>query len=215
MEAKQEAPKPMETKSEESKPLELSAAVTLSTEAGERSKPETRKEDKSGGESGTSRGKKKLVEIVKKVIAAMPKGAIYFYERPTKSNQTSHFFLSVHFPCIFKGEDGREYHSCTDYYHTTKLTILGDAKAAEEVHKLESPDEAYDLARKLQKPYESTPKWNAWKDRKVDVMRTAIRLKFQQNSGLMQDLLMTGDKNLVEEHPTDSFWYSLKSQGYA
>ena len=134
--------------------------------------------------------------------------AIYFYESPTTRSQASHIFLSVHYYCTFKDDEGKEYHSCTDYYHTNKMLILGDPKAAEEVHKLQSGQEAFDLARKLQAPYEKTPKWEEWEKRKVDVMKAGIKLKFEQNKELIQGLVMTDDKILVEDHPTDTFWYN-------
>ena len=135
---------------------------------------------------------------------------IYFYEKPTKLSQASHLFLNVHFYCNFKDEDGKEFHSCTDYYHTNKLLILGDQKAAEEIHKVQSGEEAFYLARKLQAPYEKTSKWKEWEGKKNEMMAKGIKLKFEQNPKLMQDLLLTGSMTLVEDHPEDAYWYILR-----
>ncbi len=159
------------------------------------------------GSFGKGSLKGRLTCIATKPVSTLPSNTIYFYELPTTAKQASHFFLNIHFPCTFRGEDGREYHSCTDYYNTNKFLFLGDEKAAEEVHKVESPGAAWELAHRLQQPHKKTPKWTEWEEQKVEVMRTGIKLKFEQNSGLMESLIMTGDKTLVDEHPTDAFWY--------
>ena len=145
------------------------------------------------------------VEPVKESLAG---NSIYFYERPTQQAQASHIFLNVHYYCNFKGEDGKEYHSCTDYYHTNKLLVMGDKKAAEEIHSQKSAEEAYLLAKKWEEEHLTPDKKAMWERVKLDTMRTGIKLKFEQNPELMQGLIMTGDKILIEDHPIDSFWYS-------
>ncbi|CAG8778813.1 7980_t:CDS:1, partial [Acaulospora morrowiae] len=47
-----------------------------------------------------------------------------------------------------------------------------------------------------------------------DVMLTALRAKFTQNEDLKEILLGTGDSQLVEASPTDSYWGNArKSDG--
>jgi predicted NAD-dependent protein-ADP-ribosyltransferase YbiA (DUF1768 family) len=38
-------------------------------------------------------------------------------------------------------------------------------------------------------------------------MKKANKYKFDQNPDLMQQLLMTGKKLLIDDHPTDTYWY--------
>lgn len=45
-----------------------------------------------------------------------------------------------------------------------------------------------------------------WHDVKLDVMRRADRVKFEQNPDLAELLLATGDAELVEDAPGEPFW---------
>ena len=45
-----------------------------------------------------------------------------------------------------------------------------------------------------------------WDDAKVDVMRLAVRRKFETHDDLRAQLLATGDEELVETAPSDWFW---------
>ena len=47
------------------------------------------------------------------------------------------------------------------------------------------------------------PDWQAVKD---DVMRRAVRAKFQQNPDIRAVLLGTGDEELIEDAPNDEYW---------
>ena len=84
--------------------------------------------------------------------------------------------------------------------------MLDDKKTAEQIHSLQSGQEAYALSRKLQVPHEKTKKWAEWLEKRVDVMRVAIKLKFEQNSELLQGLMMTAKNLLIEDHAADTFW---------
>ena len=146
-----------------------------------------------------------MLEIAKvKTVASQD--TIYFYENPNNPTQASHLFLNVHYYCTFKGDDGREYHSCTDYYHTNKFLILGDLVNAEAIHKISSAEEAYGKSKEIEKAYFDKPVWKEWESKKVEIMKKAIWLKFTQNPELEQRLMMTGDKILIEDHPRDDFW---------
>ena len=48
--------------------------------------------------------------------------------------------------------------------------------------------------------------WKGWEERKVDVMRIAVRLKFDQHPDLREKLRATGTAKLVEDSPVDMFW---------
>ena len=45
-----------------------------------------------------------------------------------------------------------------------------------------------------------------WEQAKDDVMRTAVRRKFETHAGLREQLLATGDEELVEDSPNDYYW---------
>ncbi len=147
----------------------------------------------------------------------LPTNILLFYERPLEKEHCINMFLSVHYFSPFferltdsnspiKTRNEQQYNSCTHYYHAKKFEILGAEDECKEILSISSPDEAYDRAKVLEKKFLTSPRWHEWEESKVDVMRTAIRLKFDQNPTLMQKLLMTGDKTLIEDHPTDAFW---------
>lgn len=45
-----------------------------------------------------------------------------------------------------------------------------------------------------------------WNDVKLDILRTAVREKFESYSKLEKLLLSTGDEELIEANPDDYFW---------
>ena len=148
----------------------------------------------------------------------MTTNIIYFYEKPMEKQHSQNMFLCVHYFSPFVEEATADtngssapkaimYNSCTQYYHYKKFEIIGAVKEAEEILSICEPEEAYDRSKVLEKKFFASPKWSIWEERKVSVMRNATRLKFEQNPVLMQKLLMTAGKMLIEDHPSDTFWY--------
>jgi N-glycosidase YbiA len=45
-----------------------------------------------------------------------------------------------------------------------------------------------------------------WDKHKLDVMRVALRHKFEQHPRLASTLIATGDKDIIEDSPRDDFW---------
>jgi ribA/ribD-fused uncharacterized protein len=45
-----------------------------------------------------------------------------------------------------------------------------------------------------------------WETVKIDVMRSAVRAKFEQHADIRQTLLSTGDSRIVEHTTNDRFW---------
>jgi hypothetical protein len=72
---------------------------------------------------------------------------------------------------------------------------------AEEIRRLPTPREAFDLAHKLKHLVRSD-----WSQVRDDVMRKAVQRKFEFNADIRSVLLSTGDALLVEDSPTDSYW---------
>ena len=63
-----------------------------------------------------------------------------------------------------------------------------------------SPNQAAKLGRK------QSGLRSDWEQVKDDVMRTALRAKFTQHQDLKELLLSTGNAEIVEASPTDSYW---------
>lgn len=132
---------------------------------------------------------------------------IYFSSHLNQRAKASSLFLHPHYYCTFKAEDGNQYRSCTDYFRTQQFKILGNEEAASKIHSLRFGNEVQSLAQKLEEPLMRSDKWKLWEDKAEGVMRAAINMKFEQNPRLLQKLIMTGDKVLIEDNTKDAFWY--------
>lgn len=71
----------------------------------------------------------------------------------------------------------------------------------EAVRQAKTPKEAAAIGRDRGRPLRAD-----WEQVKDDVMRTAVRAKFQAHAGLRAELLATGDAELVEHARSDSYW---------
>ena len=72
---------------------------------------------------------------------------------------------------------------------------------ADEIHKARSAHDAFKLARAN---VDKTPR--NWDDIKVNIMENICRHKLNQNKYVMDKLLLSGDLQIVEDSPKDSFW---------
>jgi N-glycosidase YbiA len=72
---------------------------------------------------------------------------------------------------------------------------------AEEVRQARTPKEAAAMGRDRSRPLR--PDWEAVKD---DVMRRAVRRKFEAHEDIRAILLATGDELIVEKAPKDYYW---------
>jgi len=131
---------------------------------------------------------------------------IYFSSRLSQRAKSHFIFLHSHYYCFFRGDDLQQYHSCTDYYRTQQFKLLGDEAAATKIHSLKFGDKIQSTAQKLEEPLMRSEKWKMWEDSRVNIMRKAIKLKFEQNPRLLYKLIMTSDKKLIEDNPKDPFW---------
>ncbi len=106
-----------------------------------------------------------------------------------------HAFLSNFWPCRV-WLDGVEYPSVECAYQAAKTT---DPKNREQFVKA-APGEAKYLGRRLALRKD-------WENVKVDIMRSLVKQKFQYAPHLRQQLLDTGDAELVEGNTwNDTFW---------
>jgi ribA/ribD-fused uncharacterized protein len=85
-----------------------------------------------------------------------------------------------------------------NYYQAQKFTTGALRKA---IRKAEKPAIAKSLAEK--NPDAIRPDWDAVKD---EVMYRAVRREFELHPELKAILLETGDEELIEAAPTDTYW---------
>ena len=109
-------------------------------------------------------------------------------------------FLSNLYPAeIYDPKLDKSFQSSEHYYQYHKFK---DKEIAEWAIQAPKPRFIAVLAHNLF-IYDIVPNW---KDIKLDVMRKAIKLKFEQNPVMKQMLRDTKDKCLIEASKTDSFW---------
>jgi ribA/ribD-fused uncharacterized protein len=85
-----------------------------------------------------------------------------------------------------------------NYYQAQKFT---DPQLREAIHSADKPIIAKDLADKNKAAIR--PDWDAIKD---EVMYRAVRCKFASHPELKAMLLASGDEDIIETAPTDTYW---------
>ena len=83
-------------------------------------------------------------------------------------------------------------------YQAAKFT---DPAIVEEIRTAMSAHDAKKIARKYQDKVRAD-----WNDIKLEIMEKLLRLKIEQHPYVREKLLETGDAELVEDSPKDSFW---------
>jgi ribA/ribD-fused uncharacterized protein len=119
--------------------------------------------------------------------------AIYFYstrEQPYGcfSNFSAHGF----------DLDGLYWPTSEHYFQAQKFAGTPHAEA---VRQARSPKQAAEMGRERTRPLR--PDWEAVKD---DVMRRAVRRKFEMHADIRAVLLGTGDEELIEATSGDYYW---------
>ncbi|KZT64767.1 DUF1768-domain-containing protein [Daedalea quercina L-15889] len=124
-----------------------------------------------------------------------PDAPILFYHR-----NESYYEFTNFAPSPIHWADGKTYPTAEHLFQAHKF-MPTRADLAERIRKLHTPREALDEAgrlRRLQRP--------DWFDVNVDIMDEILKAKFTQHQGLRGLLLSTGDRDIVEDSPVDSFW---------
>ncbi len=94
--------------------------------------------------------------------------------------------------------NGIHWPSVEHFYQAQKYT---GSEAAERIRQADSPLKA----RKAGQDQSLSPRPD-WDGIKEEVMRLAIRAKFEQNRRLLELLLGTGNEELIHESRSDLFW---------
>jgi ribA/ribD-fused uncharacterized protein len=110
--------------------------------------------------------------------------------------RNDNFYLSNFFESPFIDKD-KSYVTAEHYYQSKKTE---DNNLSEKIRLVDSPGMAKKLAQNIEIRKD-------WKDIRIDVMRKAIILKFDQNIDIKEKLLNTGTRKLIEgNYWGDKFW---------
>lgn len=94
--------------------------------------------------------------------------------------------------------DGHWWPTTEHYFQAQKFA---GTEHAEEVRRASTPKRAAELGRDRKRPLRPD-----WEHVKNDVMRRAVRRKFETHPKLREVLLSTGDEEIVENAPHDYYW---------
>ena len=115
-----------------------------------------------------------------------------------------YFFLSSMFP-LEKGVEGPGGVVVPSVEHAYQAEKFEDPNLQAEIMDTTDGFEAKRMARRLEKSgHEKRPDWD---ERKVDIMRGYVHQKFKRDPDLQQQLLNTGQEEIVEgNNRNDTFW---------
>jgi ribA/ribD-fused uncharacterized protein len=94
---------------------------------------------------------------------------------------------------------GTEYAHVEQYFTASKAKITGNGEMYRQIMQEDSPYRCKALAKQLQNSVE-------WKREQEKVMETGCAAKFEQNAHLLNFLLQTEQKTLIEARADDKFW---------
>ena len=125
---------------------------------------------------------------------------VFFWGHTDRMGGVGKVCLSQWYMCSFAVED--VYYNCAEQYMMAeKARIFGDDDAWQQIMASYDPMTIKKLGRKVRN-------FNAyvWKKNCQEVVKRGNLAKFSQNLKLMEYLLGTGDKILVEASPKDTIW---------
>jgi len=93
------------------------------------------------------------------------------------------------------------YNCCEQYMMSEKARLFGDRDAMSRILKVEDPA----LQKKIGRSVNNFDK-KKWEENAKQIVFTGNYAKFNQNDDLKEQLLMTGDKIIVEASPWDCIW---------
>lgn len=117
---------------------------------------------------------------------------IYFYSTTGEFGFMSNF---AHYPIVI---DGVKWATTEHYFQAMKF--VGTRHEAE-VRAAPTPKEAANRGRDRARPLRAD-----WERVKDDVMRRALRAKFEQHEDICDRLLATGEATLIEKTSGDYYW---------
>ncbi len=94
--------------------------------------------------------------------------------------------------------DGKTWPTSEHYFQAMKFE---GTPHVGEVLRAKTPAEAKEMGRDRKRPLRKD-----WESVKDDVMRKVVLAKFRAYTDLRAELLGTGDEEIIENAPTDSYW---------
>ncbi len=126
-------------------------------------------------------------------MAGGSSGPIRFYSKIPEFKEFSNMYAS---PFQL---DGKTWPSVEHYFQAQKFPT--DATYQEEIRKAKSGAKAKSLGQSQEHPIR--PDWNTYR---LEAMEKGVEAKFRQNEALKNLLASTGNRELIEASPTDTFW---------
>ena len=121
-------------------------------------------------------------------------GPIYFYNRGEPYYEFTNFYeIMIHI-------DGNDWRTTEHYFQAQKFV------GTPLVHTIRLMERSRDAFDKSRDPRYSHWRRSDWEEVKEDIMFKALHAKFTQHNNLRRMLLGTGDRELVERSPYDSYW---------
>jgi ribA/ribD-fused uncharacterized protein len=114
--------------------------------------------------------------------------------------KTRHPFSNWH-PCTFEDEQGNEYNCSEQYMMAQKALLFGDKEIFEKIMGTPDPRTQKELGRAV-KGFNS----KIWEENAKRIVYDGCKLKFEQNPKLLNELLNTNGRELVEASPYDRVW---------
>ena len=96
---------------------------------------------------------------------------------------------------------GMVFHNSEQYMMVQKALLMGDTATAELMMNEKDPRKLKAMGRAVKKYDESL-----WVAHRLEIMVDGCYAKFRQNAPLMEQLLATGEKTIVEASPYDKIW---------
>ena len=122
----------------------------------------------------------------------------FFGHKPNKLN--THYF-SQWYQSTFVNSKGIEFNCCEQFMMYKKAILFRDYEIAEKILAERDPKKIKAMGRAVKNYTEE--KWNKYKYR---IVVRANKLKFSQNKTLLDRLIQTGNKTIVEASPYDKIW---------
>lgn len=124
----------------------------------------------------------------------------FWGHRPSHDKTVTKSCLSQWWKCEFY-EDAEKYCCMEQYMMSAKAKLFGDDEINQQIMKCSDPNKIKSLGRKV-RGFDG----KIWDKVKYSIVLNGNYLKFSQNRQLMNFLLNTGDKILVEASPYDGIW---------
>lgn len=129
-----------------------------------------------------------------------PDDFVFFWGHDDRSKGMSKVCLSQWFQCSFIVDD--QYYNCAEQFMMAeKARIFGDEEIRQQILAEYSQMTMKKLGRQVRN-YDDV----IWKERRFDIVEKGNIAKFSQNKSLMNFLISTEDKILVEASPKDTVW---------